>query len=206
MKFSISISVLLFLLASCSSIYFQEVQPKGGDILTEMPKELFGIWQGDSEEWKIDEDGFTNIDYKTDSLENIIDTVYSTTSLNDSTRIYKSADFYVLNLRENSEYWEIVVIRPMNNGDLYFYFISDPKIVSKIKGVKLESADYYIDGELRTVKRIDPEAESSLKFDSAVFSGQMKPGSLLKALKSVSPTIFGKDGKIYQPEYDWNNE
>jgi hypothetical protein len=206
MKFSISISVLLFLLASCSSIYFQEVQPKGGDILTEMPKELFGIWQGDSEEWKIDEDGFTNIDYKTDSLENIIDTVYSTTSLNDSTRIYKSADFYVLNLRKNSEYWEIVVIRPMDNGDLYFYFISDPKIVAKIKGVKLESASYYIDGELRTVKTIDPEAESSLKFDSAVFSGQMKPGSLLKALKSVSPTIFGKDGKIYQPEYDWINE
>lgn len=202
MKLFTSISILLFLFASCSSIYFQEVQPKGGDNLTEIPKELCGIWHGDSEGWKIDEYGFTNIDYQTDTLDNIIDTVYTTTPLSDSTRIYSTKDFYVLNLRENSQYWEIVVIRPMNNGDIYIYYISDPKIFTKIKGIKLESANYYIDGELRTVKTVNPDAKSSLKFDSAVFSGQMKSGSLRKALKSLSPTVFGNDGKIYEPEND----
>lgn len=202
MKLFISISILILLFASCSSIYFQEVQPKGGDNLTEMPKELFGIWHGESEGWKIDKYGFTNIDYETDTLNNIIDTVYKTTPLSDSTRIYRTKDFYVLNLRENSQYWEIVVIRPMDKGDIYFYYISDPKIFTKIKGIKLERANYYIDGELRTVKTVDPDAESSIKFESAVFSGQMKSGSLRKALKSLSPTVFGNDGKIYEPEND----
>jgi hypothetical protein len=201
-KLFISISILLLLLASCSSIYFQEVQPKGGDNLTEMPEELFGIWQGDSEGWKIDKNGFTNIDYKTDTLDNIIDTVYTITPLSDSTRIYRTKDFYVLNLRDNSQYWEIVVIRSINKGDIYFYYISDPEIFIKIKGIKLERANYYIDGELRTVKTVNPDAKTSLKFDSAVFSGQMKSESFRKALKSITPTIFGKDGKIYVPEND----
>lgn len=202
MKLFTSIAILLFLFESCSSIYFQEVQPKGGDNLTEIPKELFGIWHGDGEGWKIDEYGFTNIDYKTDTLDNIIDTVYVTTPLSDSTRIYRAKDFYVLNLRKNSQYWKIVVIRPMNKGDIYFYYISDPEIFTKIKGIKLEKANYYIDGELRTEKTVNPDAKSSLKFDSAVFSGQMKSGSLRKALKTLTPTIFGKDGKIYGPEND----
>jgi hypothetical protein len=202
MKLFISISILILLSASCSSIYFQEVQPKGGDNLTEMPKELFGIWHGDSEGWKIDKYGFTNIDYETDTLDNIIDTVYKTTLLSDTTRIYRTKDFYVLNLRKNSQYWEIVVIRPMDNGDIYFYYISDPKIFTKIKGIKLERANYYIDGELRTLKTVDPDGESSIKFESAVFSGQMKSRSLRKALKSLTPTIFGKDGKIHGQEND----
>jgi hypothetical protein len=90
----------------------------------------------------------------------------------------------------------------MNNGDIYIYYVSDPKIFTKIKGIKLESANYYIDGELRTVKTVNPDAKSSLKFDSAVFSGQMKSASLKKVLKSLSPTVFGNDGKIYEPEND----
>lgn len=203
MKSFISISILTFLFASCSSIYFEEVQPKGGDHLTEMPKELFGIWHGDSEGWRIDKYGFTNIDYKKDTLDNIIDTVYTTTPLSDSTSIYRTNDFYVLNLRENSQYWEIVIIRPMVNGDIHFFYISDPKVFTKIKGIKLEHANYYIDGELRTLKTLVPDAENSIKFESAVFSGQMKTGSLKKALKTLSPTVFGKDGKIYEPENEY---
>jgi len=192
----------LLLLASCSHIYFQEVQPRGGERLNEMPKELYGEWYGDTEGCLINEFGITNIDFKTDSLENIIDTVYSTTPLSDSMRIYKSKGLYVLNFRENSEFWEIAIFQPQSNGDISIYNISDPKVFAKVKGLKLVEANYTIDDEYRTIYTLDPEAESSLKFESAIFSGQMKLNSLKKVLNEISPTIFKHDGTIYVPEND----
>lgn len=202
MKSIITISSLLLLLASCSSIYFQEVQPKGGVYQTEMPNDLYGIWFGETEGWQINEHGITNIDFKTDSLDNIIDTLYNTTPLSDSLRVYRVNDLYVLNSRENSQYWEIVIFQPKKNGDIYLYYISDPKIFASIKGLKLEEASYYIDGELRKVKTVTPEWESSLKFDDVVFSGQMKVKSLRKVLSSLPPTILKNDSTVFVAEND----
>ncbi len=194
-------SLLLF--TSCSHIYFQEVQPKGGVMLTEMPKELYGKWfEANSEGWEINQFGITKIDFKTDSMENIIDTVYSTTPLSDSMRIYKSEGLYILNYREKCEYWEIAFFQPQTNGDISIYNISDPKVFAKVKGIKLVEANYTIDDEYRTVYNLDPEAESSLKFESAIFSGQMKLKSLKKVLNETSPTIFKYDGTIYILEND----
>lgn len=193
-------SLLLF--ASCSHIYFQEVQPRGGDRLNEIPKGLYGEWHGDTEGWLINKLGITNIDFKTDSLENIIDTVHTTTRLSDSMRIYKSEGLYVLNFREKSDYWETAIFQPKSNGDIYIYNISDPKVFAKVKGLKLVEANYTIDDEYRTVYNLEPEAENSLKFESAIFSGQMKIKSLKKVLNEISPTIFKHDGTIYVPEND----
>lgn len=198
----ITICCSLLLFTSCSHIYFQEVQPRGGDRLNEIPKGLYGEWHGDTESWLINELGITNIDFKTDSLENIIDTVYSTTPLSDSMRIYKSEGIYVFNFRENNEYWEIAIFQPQSNGDISIYNISDPKLFAKVKGLKLVEANYTIDDEYQTVYNLDPEAESSLKFESAIFSGQMKLKSLKKVLHEISPTIFKHNGTIYVPEND----
>jgi len=178
------------------------VQPRGGDRLNEMPKELYGEWYGDTEGWLINELGLTNIDFKTDSLENIIDTVYTTTPLSDSIQIYKSEELYVLNFRGKSEYWEIAIFQPKSNGDISIYNISDPKVFAKVKGLKLVEANYTIDDKYQTVSNLEPAAESSLKFESAIFSGQMKLNSLKKILKEISPTIFKHDGTIYVPEND----
>jgi len=200
MKKVLPILALFFALISCSHIYFQEVQPKKGIYQTEMPEELFGVWFGSTEGWQMNEYGITNIDLKTDSLNNVIDTVYRTTPLSDSVQFFKATDLYVLNARENSNYWEIMIFQAMDSGDIHVYSISDPKVFYGIKGLELESANYYIDDELRRVKTLEPEATSSLKFQSAVFSGQMKIRSLKRVLKSIPPTVLSCDSTIYEAE------
>jgi len=202
MKSFIALSTLLLLLASCSHIYYEEVQPKGGVYLSGMPDELVGTWFTEQEGWQLSENGITNIDFRTDSLDNRIDTLYKTTPLSDSLRFYRAEDLYVLNSRENRSYWEIIIFEPLANGDINVYVVSDPKIVASIKGVKLEEAIYYVDGEPRSGKTLEPEAEGSLRFSSALFSGQMKYKSLIKTLISIPPTILRKDGTIFSTEND----
>lgn len=201
MKSTTTLSLVICFLSSCSSIYFHEIQPKGGERLSEIPKELHGTWYSDSEGWKIDEEGFTNIDFRKDTLNNIIDTVYKTTLLSDSTRIYRAKDYFFLNYRENTDYWEVIVIAPQKHSDINFFLLSDPEICHNIRGIQLEKANYSIDGELQSFHEIkeDFEGEHEVRFESAIFLGQMNVRSLKKALKRAKPTIFAKNGLIYSP-------
>lgn len=197
--------VTLLICTSCTHIYFTEVQPKNGKRLTEMPPVLFGTWFYEYEEgWQINEFGITKIDIRKDSLGTIIDTTYTIMPLSDSLQLFKSTNSYVLNYRENSQYWEIAIFHPMSNGDIRLYEVSDPNIFAQVKGLKLVEANYYIDDEYQTVQTLDPQAESSLKFESAVFSGQMKPRSLEKVLTTTSYTLFKHDGTITEVKSESN--
>ena len=196
MKFLIFI-VSLLLISSCSHIYFEEVQPKGGVRQSEMPEELYGYWFGESEGWELSENGITNIDFETDSLGNVLDTTYQTTPLSYSLRIYKAKEFYLIHTRENSPYWEIITLKLMKNGDLNIYHSIDPKIFASVKGLKLEYANYDIDEESQNVNKLDPEHNESIIFNHALFSGQMKVRQLRKIVKSIPPDTLRKNDFFY---------
>jgi len=68
------------MLSSCTIIYFSETQPKGWQQKQEVPKELYGKWFDKTEGWEIGKNGLTTINIKTDSIGNITDTTYRTTS------------------------------------------------------------------------------------------------------------------------------
>jgi hypothetical protein len=178
------------------------VQPRGGTNLTKMPEDLYGVWYSKDEGWKIDDSGITSIDLKTDAVENKTDTTYTLMPLTDSMRIYRANDFYFINYREKSQYWEIFILESLHNGDINYFEISDPKIFSKVKGIKLVEANYSVDGETRTVKTLAPDITGHLEFESAIFSGQMKIESLRKSLSAISPIVLRNDGTIYIPEKD----
>jgi len=200
MKLFTLIIGLVFIVSSCAHIYFIEPQPKGGERLYEMPKELYGEWYGTSNGWKLNENGITIANIKTDSVGNILDTTYQTAPLSDSLRIYKKKDLYVVHLKDKSEYWEIGILKTMGNGDIYTYQSSDQDKFASAKGLKLEEATYKINGKRKIVKTLNPEADESAHFLNAVFSGQMKLKTLRKVLKSLTPTIFKADGSIYEED------
>lgn len=200
MKLLIALIGLLLIVSSCSHVYFTEPQPKGGERLIVMPEDIYGIWFGGSEGWQFNEKGITNINIETDSIGTIIDTIYETNALSDSLRIYKAKELYVIHSRSNNNYWEIAILKPMKNGDINTYYTSNPVLFTSAKGLKLEEANYYIDGELKTFKTLETDDEGSMSFENAVYSGQMSIKTLRKILDSIDPVIFKKDGSIYNPE------
>jgi hypothetical protein len=176
-----------------------EPQPKGGERLTEIPEMLYGKWFGDNHGWQINKNGFTYIEIESDSVGIVLDTTYQTISLSDTFRIYKAKELYIIHTKENSDYWEIIILRHMKNGDINAYQASDPELFKPDKGLKLERANFYIDGEEKSVKTLNPEHEESLSFQSAVFSGQMKMRTLRKVLTPDNLIVLTKDGSIYNP-------
>jgi hypothetical protein len=193
---------LLLLVASCSHIYYQEVQPKGGERLTEIPKELHGSWFDENDGWQLDATGMTNMDVNIDTITLVQDTLRKFNPLSDSLRIYRAQNLYVLHFRTKKPYWEIVVLQPYPNGDLAVYYLSDPEKVAKLKGLKLVSADFTYEEELRTVPTLEPEGIDSLNFKSALFSGQMTVKGMKKLLKTNGHSLFRQDGTVVVREKD----
>lgn len=115
------LSIVTFILSSCIHVYFIESQPKGGIFLTEFPEELHGQWFIENSEVKLEKNGLCFLEIRKDSLSNTIDTIHEEMKLSDTFQLYKAKQFYVLNYRDNKNYWEIVVIEKHRNGDIYFY-------------------------------------------------------------------------------------
>ena len=208
MKVVMSLIALSLFFTSCVHIYFLEPQPKGGERLTEFPQELFGTWWGQEGGVRINEVGITDIDFITDSVENVIDTVYETMVLCDTFRIYQAKELFVLNVQKEGANWELLAFKPLKNGDIEYYTFTQPEVFIKDSGLELLEATYIIDGESRQVTTLDPSFEESIEFESAVFSGQMKLKTLRKALKNDdSKCVFKSDGTIYCPgEFEDENE
>jgi hypothetical protein len=165
-----------------------------------VPNELYGKWFDETKGWEISEKGITNIDIEIDSIGNKIDTTYKTTGLSDSLQIYKAKELYVIHSKENSDYWEIIILKPMKNGDINTYYTSDPKIFDSDKNLKLEEAIFLIDDEEKSVKTLDPDFDKSSSFESALYSGQMKMKTLRKVITSNNLMhILKIDGSIITP-------
>ena len=166
---------LLLVLSSCGVVYFIEPQPKGGELQLEVPKELYGKWFGNAEGWQIDKNGLTNININTDSVGN---KTYTNGVVSEFT-VYKAKELYIAHTKGHGDYWEIIILKPMKNGDINVYYSPDPKLFAHDKNLKL----------------VD-----SLSFNSAVYTGQMKMKTLRKILTSENLTILKKDGFIYSAD------
>jgi hypothetical protein len=193
---------LTFLFSSCVSIYFTETQPKNGKELTEIPKELIGIWKNGNNGYSgFDINGGISTSYIKDSLDNIIDTVYEKTPLSDSVKMFKAKDIYVLNFKEKGNPWEIIALQVQKNGDINGYWDNDPNLFSSDRDLKLLKSVYANEeGEYKTFTSLDPKSQEELSLKSATFSGQMNFKTLKKmASKKRILFILKKDGTIYYP-------
>jgi hypothetical protein len=190
-----------FIFTSCVSIYFTETQPKGGTMLNEIPNELIGNWMESENNYiGFDKKGKTGTKYVSDSLGNIVDTIFENIPLSDSLRIFQVKNIYILNYKEKGKNWGIITFKPQLNGDIFTYQIDDPHFFAKDRNLKLVKAVYIIDGEEKVVNTLNPNYENNLQFQSATFSGQMKIKTLKKMMsENRIMNILKKDGSIYVP-------
>ena len=144
--------------------------------------------------------GITTITYESDSLNNIIDTIYAKIPLSDSLRIYQAKNIFVLNYPNKVYNWEIIAFKPQANGDIYTYKVIDPKFFALDRNLKLLNAIYYVDGEEKIVNTLNSNYNDQLEFRSATFTGQMKFKTLKKMTSDKNlMSILRKDGTIYIP-------
>lgn len=200
---------LVLLLSSCIHVYFIEPQPQGAERLTEVPEILHGKWFDKHQGWQHYANGFAMININRDSLGTVVDTTYHAFPLGDTIRIYKAKELYIIHFKNNSEYWEIITLHCMKNGDIHSSHMTNPDLFAIDKGLKLEYAYFYIDGEEKRVTTLHPEHEESLQFESAVFSGQMKVKTLRNAMAQDNYTILTTDGRMLKarvPEEELNGE
>lgn len=201
MKYLFPLIILSLLFSSCAHVYFTEPQPDGGARIYEIPEELFGEWMDDNGGLEIDVTGIMDISLNRNTDGNIIDTSYRKTELSDTMRLYKTKNLYVFNYRDGSDYWELVVIQKMKNGDIKFYQTANPEIFVKDKRLRLEEAKYIIDGEEQVVNDLKSDNTDESGFKFAVFSGQMKVKTLRKILKEEYLMVaLLNDGTIYIPQ------
>ena len=153
---------IYFLFGSCVSIYFTEPQPKGGTRLNEIPDELLGSWEEGKNFMGFNKNGITTITYESDSLNNIIDTIYAKIPLSDSLRIYQAKNIFVLNYPNKVYNWEIIAFKPQANGDIYTYKVIDPKFFALDRNLKLLNAIYYVDGEEKIVNTLNSNYNDQL--------------------------------------------
>ena len=126
------------LLSSCVSVYFDQPQPKGGELLTNFPKEFQGKWLGDDDTIYINSNCVKVYEYITDSVTMLKETKLTQFCLSDSIQLYKAGDYYVANLKNKEQGWEIYVFEFQKNGDLYSYYPSTSPFMGKGHGLKVE--------------------------------------------------------------------
>lgn len=129
--------MLLLSLTSCVSVYFDQPQPNGGELLTSLPKEFQGKWLGDDD----------TININSTCLEvskKIVDSLTMTTSVEtvnyclcDSVKMYKAGNYYIANLFKEDFGWEIFVFEIQKNGDLVSYYPSSPPYMGKRGGLEI---------------------------------------------------------------------
>ena len=198
--------VAIFLLPSCSHIYFTEAQAGGGKLLSEVPKELHGKWKIDETEsakesiteWlTIEKEGYRYFKVVKDSLQKVDTVKTEATLLSDSTKLYASGKLYILNYQDDNPNWEIFILKKCANGSIYLYESRDPKFFIRDKNLKLVQAKYRIEEEEKIVETLDPPHMESANFRHAIFSGQLATKTIQRLIRKKNRLlVLKKNGKV----------
>lgn len=189
-------------LVSCSHVYFNEPQPKGGKRLKEIPAELCGVWMNEEKRYSIVASGFYESNIFMDTISMEMDTAVFWNPLSDTTRLYRAKDLFVYhNKRNGNPYWEISVLEVQKNGDVNLYYTDDPELFRYEKGLKLIEVSVNMNDTTLVMTEIPPLNDST-SVNYVVFDGQMKLKSLRKMV--ATPYLkyrFHKDGTLEEPEH-----
>ena len=126
--------ILVALMASCTSVHFEVPQPKGGQGLNEIPKELQGTWVNKKDTCKVFANGYTDINAELDSLGNVENIKKNGRLLSDSTILNKGGAYYVANfLGNDGNGYQVVIIEKKANGEIHWYYPATPPFFGSSK-------------------------------------------------------------------------
>jgi hypothetical protein len=186
------IAKLIFVMlcsVSCSKIYFTEIQDVGGKKETLFPEILQGTWYYQNQTYQILTDRIIEGEKKWE--------------LNYDISLFKRKSFYVINEKdkENKGLFRIYILKPIKNGDIFFWPIwsfYDATILKSNKTLKLESVLRHGEGEYIESGYLEPN--DSDKFESAIFSGKIEINDLHSIEEKISPNILKRGGAVIVPK------
>ena len=129
--------VLVFILSSCVSVYFDQVKPKKGKIENSFPTVFQGRWLSDLDTVIIQSSCADFLKYKTDSATMITTFEIERFCLSDSIKLYKADKYYVANLFKKDFGWEIYIFDIQENGNLFAYYPMTPPFMGEGHGLKI---------------------------------------------------------------------
>lgn len=190
--------LLMVVISSCTNVYFDQPQPKNGEILKYIPLELQGIWVDKLDTLYITKHGFEEVNVKTDSSGTISSIKRETHFLSDSLMLQKAEKYYVVNIREKKN-WQVVILDRQSNGDIIWYYPLNPPFFGEGNGLKIKK----VKGKINGIETIDQSLTNKDKgsISSVYYEGQFKSKDIKKILLEENQLwIFKADGTIIEPE------
>jgi len=189
---------LLVFISSCTNVYFDQPQPKNGEILKYVPTELQGTWIEKLDTLYITKHGFEEVNVKTDSAGTIASIKRETHVLSDSLMLQKAGKYYVINIRERKK-WQVVILDKQNNGDIIWYYPLSPPFFGEGNGLIIQK----VKGKINGIETIDKSLTNKDKgsISSVYYQGQFKSKDIKKILIEENQLwIFKTDGTIIEPK------
>lgn len=166
-----------FVLSSCLHVYFDRPQPKKGIILSSVPQEVQGRWADSMDIIQVTDNCLSMFESQTDSVGNIIGVDSTYYFLSDSINIQKAGNYYVVNLLERGQGWEVYIIDKHANGDVYWYYPKTAPYFGKGHGLRVDRID-------QNYKQIEIN-DSTFKEKKPLYKKSLKPNKNVTSVNSV---------------------
>lgn len=186
--------LIIIVFASCTGVYFEVPQPKGGERLKEIPKELQGVWAKNYDTCYVFATGYTDVHSTLDSNGKVSGVNRNTMLLSDSLILNKAGKYYVANsLADDGNGYQVVVLEKKENGEIHWYYPASPPffgssktlIVKKVERSKKQKK--FINKSLLDVK--------GEHIDKVFYSGQFTIDDIKKVtIKENTIRILKPDG------------
>lgn len=201
----LSCFVFLFLY-SCTTVYFDRPQPRDGELLNEFPDEILNVWSLTEQLGRLDIEFQLNAlvitEYEKDSLTNdMLVEKRSNIALGDSIILKKCKGFYVLNLKENEQQYQIVCMVLNEEDEVNLYAPQNMPFWKSSRKLKLDSVvvseggKFMGTGETRTQNTFKLNEGEEIK--TVYYAGSLKSKHLKKMLREENLVLTLKsDGTI----------
>lgn len=180
MRYSILI-LGLAVFSSCTSVYFEVPQPKGGEKQNEVPKELRGTWISKNDTCYVFAKGYTDATATLDSAGKVAGVKRSTILFSDSVILNKAGKYYVVNfLGDDGNGYQIVIVEKKDNGEIHWYYPATPPFFGSSKTLIVKKVERDKKQKKFTNKSLLKVEDEHI--DKVFYSGQFTVDDIKKVL------------------------
>lgn len=178
MKKFILIAIIATVLSSCSTVYFNNVQPSDGTILTEIPEDIHGKWNVENLDLMINSNSVTLIEKKEKLNGKEKDHIDESYFISDSFIVKQAGKYLVFNLKSDS-LWSILIVNKtaIDRIEVFRPYVNDKRI------------------KKTNLKIVEAPLNSKNTNEYNVFtSGQITSKQLKKIIDNENRIVFLKNG------------
>ena len=195
----------IFIVGSCTTVYFDRPQPKDGEVINEFPDEILNVWYLNEELGKLSIELKLNslniTEYEKDSLTHeMLVTKKTILPLGDSIILKKSKSFYFLNLKENENKYQVLGLVLNEDNEVDVYTPQKMPFWKNSRRLKLDSVIVKEDGFMSAISRTQQSfiLNEGEEIQSIYYSGSIKSKHLKRMIRKENLILSLKaDGNIH---------